>query len=180
MPVFIALLRGVNVGGNALSMERLRALCGELGGKDPRTYVQSGNLVFVASGSTSRWSTVLARKLTGETRLPVTIIVRTAAEMAKVAVGNPFLKETGIDPAKLHVTFLEQAPAKTARAALDALAAKAGADRLVLADAEVYLHCPDGYGRSKLANAALEKTLGLRATTRNWNTVSKLVEMSAE
>ena len=180
MPVFIALLRGVNVGGNTLSMARLRALCSELGGKDPRTYVQSGNLVFAAPGAAARWRAALARTLAGETRLPVAIIVRTAAELAAVAAGNPFLEETGIDQARLYVTFLERAPTKAERAALEALAAKAGADRLALAGTEVYLHCPDGYGRSKLANTAIEKARGLRATTRNWNTVTKLVALLAE
>jgi uncharacterized protein (DUF1697 family) len=180
MPTFAALLRGINVGGNTLRMERLRELCAELGGKDVQSYVQSGNLVFAAAGSAAQWSTALARQLASETRLPVTVIVRTAAEMAKVVAGSPFLKEKAIDPAKLHVTFLERAPPKTAHAALDALVAKAGTDRLLLSGTEIYLHCPGGYGRSKLANTALEKALGLRATTRNWNTVNKLLDLSAE
>lgn len=180
MTVFIALLRGVNVGGNALSMERLRALCGQLGGTDVQTYVQSGNLVFDAADSALHWSAALARALAGETRLPVTVIVRTAAEMAKVVAGNPFLNEKGVDPAELQVTFLEQAPAKAAQRALDALAARGGADRHALSGKEIYLHCPHGYGRTKLSNTALEKALDLRATTRNWNTVKKLVEISAK
>jgi uncharacterized protein (DUF1697 family) len=178
VPVFIALLRGVNVGGNTLSMARLRALCGELGAENARTYVQSGNVVFAAPGSAVRWATALERKLAGESRLTVTVIVRTAAEMAKVLDGNPFLKEKGIDPAKLHVTFLQQVPAKTALRAHASL--KAGVDRFKLAGTEIYLHCPNGYGRTKLSNNALEKALRVRATTRNWNTVNKLHQMGAE
>jgi len=178
MPGFIALLRGVNVGGNTLSMEQLRAVCAELGAENARTYVQSGNLVFAAPGSASRWATALERKLAGESRLAVSVIVRTAAKMAKVVAGNPFVKEKGIDPAKLHVTFLQQAPVKAALKKLDSLSA--GADRLKLAGKEIYLHCPNGYGRTKLSNNALEKALGVRATTRNWNSVNKLCDMAAE
>jgi uncharacterized protein (DUF1697 family) len=176
MPGFIALLRGVNVGGNTLGMERLRALCAELGAKNARTYVQSGNVVFSAPGSAARWAAALERKLASESRLAITVIVRTAAEMAKVVAGNPFVNEKGIDPGKLHVTFLQRTPAKTALKRLDSLSA--GADRLKLAGKAIYLHCPNGYGRTKLSNTAIEKALGVRATTRNWNSVNKLCDMA--
>src|SRR5579859_948828 len=81
MPTHIALLRGVNVGGNPLKMERLRALCEQLGFKNVRTYVQSGNIVFEAAGSASRCREQLEQKLAGETRLAVAVLVRTAAEL---------------------------------------------------------------------------------------------------
>ncbi|HEX9396925.1 MAG TPA: DUF1697 domain-containing protein [Burkholderiales bacterium] len=178
MPIFIALLRSVNVGGNTLSMERLRAVCAELGVENARTYVQSGNLVFAAPGSAAHWATALERKLAGESRLVVSVVVRTAAAMGQIVAGNPFLKEKGIDLAKLHVTFLQQAPPKTALKMFDSL--NGGADRSKLVGEEIYLHCPNGYGRTNLSNNALEKVLGVRATTRNWNTVNKLYQMSAE
>jgi uncharacterized protein (DUF1697 family) len=176
MPTYIALLRGVNVGGNILKMDRLRELCAKLGAKNPRTYVQSGNIVFEGQGTASHWAATLERKLAGESRLPVSVMVRTAAEMSAVIGGNPFLKEKGIDTKRLAVTFLQQAPAKPA---LDALAAlKIGSERFHCAGKEIYLHSPHGFGDSKLYN--LEKVLQQRATTRNWNTVTKLCEMSAQ
>lgn len=176
MAVYIALLRGVNVGQNMLKMERLRALCADLGLKNVRTYLQSGNAVFEAQASAPHWAQALERKLIGESRLPVTVIVRTAAEMAKVEAGNPFLKEKGIDTARLAVSFLQQVPTK---AALDALRAlKIGSERFHHAGKEVYLHCPDGFANAKLYS--LDKVLAQRTTTRNWNTVKKLHEMSAE
>jgi uncharacterized protein (DUF1697 family) len=176
MPTFIALLRGVNVGGNILKMDRLRELCAKLGAKNPRTYVQSGNLVFEAAGSASEWEAKLEKKLAGESRLPVSVIVRTAAEMSRVFAGNPFLKEKGIDTARLAVTFLQNAPARPALAGLAAL--KTGSERFHCAGKEIYLHCPDGFGNSKLYLP--DKVLSQRTTTRNWNTVTKLCEMSAE
>ena len=178
MTTYAALLRGVNVGGNLLKMDRLRLICAELGLENVRTYVQSGNIVFAAArGNASHWAGVLESRLSGESRLPVAVLVRTGAQIERIVAGNPFLKEKGIDPARLHVTFLRQAPAKSAIGKLDALAA--GADRFRCAGTEIYLHCPDGYVRSKLSNNALEKALAIPATTRNWNTVRTLHEMLA-
>jgi uncharacterized protein (DUF1697 family) len=173
---YIALLRGVNVGGNTLSMERLRGLCAELGLRNARTYVQSGNLVFQAEGTVGRWSEALEQALAGKSRLPVRVLVRTGAEIAAVVARNPFLRETRVDPARLYVTFLSGLPAKSALAALGKV--NAGPDRLSHAGREVYLHCPTGYGRSKLANNVLEKALGVAATTRNWRTVTTLAAMA--
>lgn len=178
MPTCVALLRGVNVGNNLLKMERLRALSYEIGLKNVRTYLQSGNLLFEADGTASKWAQALEGRLAGETRLPVTVLVRTSSEIAHVRAANPFLKDKGVDPARLHVTFLERAPQKTAVEALAKI--KAGPDRFRWLGSEIYLHCPDGYGRSKLSNTAVERVLGVRATTRNWNTVTKLCSMCGE
>ena len=174
--MYISLLRAVNVGQNLLKMDRLREVCTDLGFKKVVTYLQSGNVVFEAEGPSSDCTNSIERKLAGETRLPVTVIVRTPVELERIIRGNPFLKEKGIDPARLHVTFLAGGAAKDGLARLSAI--KAGADRFHLSGHEVYLHCPNGYGTSKLSNSAVEKALSLRATTRNWNTVNKLYEMS--
>jgi uncharacterized protein (DUF1697 family) len=177
MPVYIALLRGVNVGQNLLKMDRLRELCAELGFRNVTTYVQSGNVVFEADGSPSDCSQAIENGLAGETRLPVTVVVRTPAELASILRRNPFLKDKDLDRSRFHVTFLAGAPAQDG--ALKLAAIKAGADRFHVSGKDVYLHCPDGYGNSKLANGAIEKALTVRATTRNWNTVNKLHEMAA-
>jgi uncharacterized protein (DUF1697 family) len=177
MPVYVALLRGVNVGQNLLRMERLRELCVATGLKNARTYVQSGNIVFEGARTAEHWCQALERRLVHETRLPVTVIVRTAAEIGEVLAANPFLKEKGIDTTKLHITFLAQAPQNSAVEALRKR--KAEPDRFAWIEKEVYLHCPEGYGQTKLSNTAIEKTLAVRATTRNWNTVNKLYEMCA-
>lgn len=175
MSSYIALLRGVNVGGNTLKMERLREVCAELGLKNARTYVQSGNVVFEAQGTVTRWATALEKRLAGESRLPVPVIVRTAAEMGRVIAANPFLEERGMDLARLLVTFLPEEPARAGLERLGTL--KAGTDRFRYAGREIYLHCPNGYGKSKFSNNAIERALSLRATTRNWNTLNKLYEM---
>jgi uncharacterized protein (DUF1697 family) len=176
MPTYIALLRGVNVGGNILKMDRLRELCAALGARNVRTYVQSGNLVFEASESASHWEMKLEKKLDGECRLPVSVMVRTAAEMETVRANNPFLKEKGIDMARLGVVFLQRPPAKHAIAALAALDIRD--ERFHHARREVYIHCPDGFGNARLY--LLDKILQQRTTTRNWNTINKLREMFAK
>lgn len=174
MPTYVALLRGVNMGRNILRMDRLREVCSEMRLKSVRTYVQSGNVFFEGQGSAAHWSQALERRLAGETRLPVTVTVRTVVEMAKVLTENPFLGKE-IDTTGLHVTFLQDAPAKSAVEALGKV--KAALDRFSRVGKEIYLRCPDGYGRTKLSNSVIEKILSLRATTRNWNTVKKLHEM---
>jgi uncharacterized protein (DUF1697 family) len=136
--------------------------------------VQSGNLVFEAAGSATNWEAKLVKKLAGESRLPVSVMVRTAAEMSAVLAGNPFLKEKGIDTKRLAVIFLQQAPTKPALAALGAL--KIGSERYHCAGKDIYLHCPNGFADSKLY--MLDKVLKQRTTTRNWNTVTKLCEVS--
>lgn len=178
MPIYVALLRGVNVGQNILRMDRLREVCSEMRLKNVRTYVQSGNIVFKGQGSAAHCSQALERRLAGQTRLPVTVIVRTAAEMGKALAQNPFLSEKEIDTTRLHVTFLQDAPARSAVEALGKV--NAGVDRFRWVAKEIYLHCPNGYGKTKLSNNVIEKVLSLRATTRNWNTVTKLHEMCGQ
>ena len=176
MPVMVALLRGVNVGGNILKMDRLREICAKLGAKNPRTYVQSGNVIFEAAGSAAGWETKLEKALAGESRLPVSVMVRMADEMSKVLAGNPFLKEKGIDTKRLGVTFLQEPPSRPALAALAAL--QIAPERYHVAGREIYIHCPNGFADSKLY--MLDKVLKQRTTTRNWNTVGKLCAMCSE
>jgi uncharacterized protein (DUF1697 family) len=177
METYVALLRGINVGQNTLKMERLRQLWSELGFKNVTTYVQSGNVVFEAEGSPSSLPSAIEPRLAGETRLPVAVLVRTPAELKSSISRNPFLKEKGIDQSRLHVTFLAGAPGKDALRKLTAV--NAGPDRFHLSGKEVYLYCPNGYGRTKLSNNALERVLSVKATTRNWNTVNKLYEIAS-
>jgi uncharacterized protein (DUF1697 family) len=183
MPTYVALLRGINVTGTKpLSMEALRASFAALGYKDVRTYVQSGNVIFTATGKPDSES--LARRVKGRILkdfgydVPVTVL--TAAEIATTFKGNPFLrkkdKEKGVDLARLHVTFLADRPKAPALASLEAILT--GKDRYCVVDRRVYLHTPDGYGRTKLNNNVLEKKLGTVATTRNWNTITQLYELT--
>jgi uncharacterized protein (DUF1697 family) len=183
MTGYVVMLRGVNVGGNTLKMDWLRKACEEIGLRDVRTYVQSGNLVLASSMSAPKLAQTLKTMIDTQARLPVTVIVRSANEISKVVAGNPFLKKKGVDLAKLHVTFLSKAPSKPALtgAALDKLNALAGnRDQYHLSGRELFLHCPINYGQTKLSNIAIEKIFAVGATTRNWKTVTALHAMTTQ
>jgi uncharacterized protein (DUF1697 family) len=177
MPIYIALLRGINVSGQKLiGMEALRATFAALGFHQVKTYVQSGNVVFeTATTSPVKLAGQIERQLLADYGFEVPVLVKTATELAQVAGGNPLAKAPGIDAAKLHVTFLaERAPAGAA-SKLQSLAA--ASEQFQVLGREVYLCCPDGYGGTKLSNQAIEKKLGVKATTRNWKTVNALLAL---
>jgi uncharacterized protein (DUF1697 family) len=171
------MLRGVNVGGNPLKMEWLRAACEDLGLREVRTYLQSGNIVLVSAFGAEKLATMLKAKIDRQTRLPVPVIVRSAKEIADIVAQNPFLRRNGIDATKLHVTFLADAPKHPDVERLNKLAGTR--DEYHLAGREIFLLCPINYGQTKLSNTAIEKAFGVSATTRNWNTVTTLAEMAA-
>ena len=178
MAVYIALLRGINVSGHKIiKMESLRASLTALGLAEVRTYVQSGNVIFNAPDQGLEG---LARKLEQNIRetfgFDVPVFLITAKRLEEVIRQNPLARMPGIDPSKLHVTFLSGNPPKAAGELLGPLAV--GAERLEVVGREVYLYCPNGYGDTKLSNTAIEKKLSVGATTRNWKTVNTLLEMA--
>jgi len=179
MTTYISLLRGVNVGGqNKIDMQALRSLYAALGLADVRSYVQSGNVLFA---SAEQESSLLARRIEARVErsfgAAVTVFVRTPDDFRRILAANPFLKRNE-DPTRLHVTFLST-PLPTVKLGLLAGAATAG-DEFSPGEAEIYLFCPNGYGRTKLSNAFFERKLGLAATTRNWNTVTTLYNLAVE
>jgi uncharacterized protein (DUF1697 family) len=175
VPVYVSLLRAVNVGsGRAAPMATVREVFESLGHRDVVTYVQSGNVV--STSSARRAATVAAdagAALRDQLGLDTVVIVRTAAELRAVVEGWPFPADPAASRAA-HVTFLAERPS----VGLPELAAYAP-DEALLARREVYLRLPDGMGRTKLNNAFFERRLGVPATTRNWRTVTELVRLSA-
>jgi uncharacterized protein (DUF1697 family) len=172
----VAMLRGVNVSGrNRLSMDDLRGLVEAAGGRDVRTYIQSGNAVFGSRRSTAALAGSLEKALEGVLGNRVPVLVRTGDELERVVHANPFVP-AGEDPGVLHVTFLGTVPDPGAVAS--ALTRPAGDDGFQVVGRQVYLRCPGGYGNTKLTNTFFEKALGSEATTRNWRTVTKLVELA--
>jgi uncharacterized protein (DUF1697 family) len=176
MMTYIAMLRGINVGrGKVVKMERLRTLFATLGFGEVRTYVQSGNVVF-QSERKSELTRTIAAKIQSDFGLTVPVLIKTSKELTQIVCNNPLLRVKGIDVSKLHVTFLSDAPPKTAARVLEDLATTR--ERFRILNREIYLYCPDGYGKSKLTNNTIEKKFSLVATTRNWRTVSALLEMA--
>lgn len=176
---YVALLRGINIGGRSkVSMSDLRQLFGDLGHANAKTYIQSGNVVFDASGrSPAKTASEIAARIEKDLGVSCAVVVRAGDELATVLNGNPYLTDR-VDASKLYVTFLEDAPDREAAARL--VAPTGENTEFTLAGREVYLHCPNGYGRTKLNNTYIEKRLGVVATTRNWNTVTKLHQLATE
>jgi uncharacterized protein (DUF1697 family) len=178
MPVIICMLRGVNVGGhNMIKMDALKALCVSLKLKDPQTYVQSGNVIF---SSGEKDLAKLAKRIQDAIEKTAGfrpgVVLRTMAELREIVARNPFAKRSGIEPGKLLVTFLADAPAKEAR--VKALAIDTGPEELHLIGREIYIYFLNGQGRSKLPWPKIERALGTTGTGRNWNSVTKMLEIA--
>jgi len=176
---YVALLRGINVGGRTkVAMADLRQLFADLGHADATTYIQSGNVVFRSPvDDVAQLGGDIEGRIARDLGVTVTVLLRTRDELAQVVAANPFLG-TGADESKLHVTFLVDAPQDAVAAGLETPAGEP--DELSLVGREVFLHCPNGYGRTKVNNAFIERRLGVAATTRNWRTVTKLLDMTGD
>lgn len=170
---WVCLLRGVNVGGKRVAMKDLGELFEGLGHEDVTTYIQSGNVVFRSrSGGAKKLAGEIQKAIKDEMELDVTVLLRSPDDLAKVTAAKPFAGGENV-----HVTFLdgEPDPSKVEAVHHDAYPP----DEFEVIGREVYLRCPNGYGRSKLVNSFWEKKLGVAATTRNWRTVERLLGMAS-
>jgi uncharacterized protein (DUF1697 family) len=176
----IALLRGVNVGGNnKVPMAHLRELLGELGYGDVRTHLQSGNAVFTAPDTPpERAAREIEGQLTRHLGLNVRVLVRTAPELARVVAANPLPEAASEEPARLLVTFLSAPLDPELLRALDP--ADFEPDRFGVGEREAYVWCPEGVRAITLSYAFWEKRFGVVATARNWNTVTRLLALAEE
>jgi uncharacterized protein (DUF1697 family) len=178
MSVIICLLKGVNVGGhNKLPMEALRALCKSLELRAPQTYVQSGNVVFhTRESNLARLAQCIEDAIEKRFRFRPAVLLRTSADLKQAVKRNPFTTHAATEPGKLMVLFLADDPGKSAKEILAKV--PRGPEELHLHGRELYIFFPEGAGRSKLPWATLDKLLGTRGTGRNWNTVTRLLEMA--
>jgi uncharacterized protein (DUF1697 family) len=182
MPTFIALLRGINVGGTGtLPMKELVSILESLGAQNPRTYIQSGNAVFelegkLAAGAAGKkaFSAKLSAAIDKKRGFAPHVLILDANEFAKLAAANPY-PEAEPEPRSLHLFFLDAKPAVANLKSLESF--RGPTERFELHKTVLYLHAPDGIGRSKLA-ASVERKLGVPITARNWRTVCKLLEIA--
>ena len=179
MAVLISMLRGVNLGPHKrVKMDALRALYVSLKLRDPQTYVQSGNVIFRSEETdldalASRIESGIERKFGFQSD----VIVRTPSELRDAIARNPFAARPGIEPAKLLVTFLRSHP--TAEACDQLRNLKTEPEEVRIVGREIYTYYPDGMARPKLSWATIERCLKTSGTGRNWNSVTKLLEMAA-
>jgi uncharacterized protein (DUF1697 family) len=170
---YVALLRGINVAGkNLVPMKALAALFEKSGAREVSTYIQSGNVIFSAAPALVKKLPAQLEKAIAQTfRCHSPVVLRSHDELQKIARNSPF---TDDDHGRLLVMFLQGDPRNLER--LDER--RSPPDRFAVRGREIYLHCPNGYGRSKLTNDYFDRTLGTVSTARNWRTVLKLLELT--
>jgi len=179
LTTYISVLRGINVGGQKkILMSDLKTLYEELGFINVQTYIQSGNVIFQAGEKTSELSSIIEKLIQEKFSFDVTVIVRTVGELQKTLTVNPYLGKKEVDVDKLHVTLLADVPGSAYLSAIGRY--DYTPDKFTLIGKDVFLYCPNGYGISKLSNNFFENKLKVKATTRNWRTISKLVEIATK
>jgi uncharacterized protein (DUF1697 family) len=178
MATYLALLRGINVGGHKkVAMSDLRELCTGLGFEDVRTVLQSGNLVFSSSARTpSSLERLLEAEVKKQLGVETRFFVRTVKEWQGAIADNPFHAEAERDPSHLLVMFLRDTPQAKQVKALQA--AIQGREVVRAKGRHAYLVYPDGMGTSRLTINVIEKHLGTQGTARNWNTVAKMATLA--
>ena len=174
------MLRGINVGAQkSIRMAELTKLYEGLQLTAVKTYVQSGNVIFDSKEQdAAKLAAAIEAQIEQTFRFQVTVFIRRPANFQSLIAASPFLGDRHEDPAKLHVTFLYRPVPESELSQLVRPASET--DEFVAGQNEIYLFCPNGYGRTKLSNPFFEKKLHVPATTRNWNTVLTLYKMASE
>lgn len=176
MNIYIALYRGINVGGkNSVKMESLRALHERLGHKGVKSYIQSGNIVFEASGSAEAIARKMVAEFSKEFGFEAKIVVVDGKRWAAMVKSNPYAKFAAKNPKAVHAAICQ---GERSAKGLQALLTKTGGNEaFAVGNGIVYLHAPDGFGTSKFA-AGMEKACGVPMTVRNWRTVEELCKLA--
>ncbi|MGO9293880.1 MAG: DUF1697 domain-containing protein [Streptosporangiaceae bacterium] len=181
MPRYVALLRGINVGGrNRVAMSDLRQLTASLGHGDVATYIQSGNVIFTsAQHGTGELADTLEQEIARQLGVQPAVVVLSGSELAQVIADNPFPHET--DHKRLHAVFRRQelsaAALAAAAAAQERARAKGSRDEAAIVGRTMFLRTPDGMGRSELAAQLARTDAHVTGTARNWATVTKLMAL---
>ena len=181
MQTYISFLRGVNMTGhNSIKMTDLSALFINLGLKDAKTFIQSGNVIFSDTGKKPQTaiSTTLEHAILERFNYSIPVMIRTNQELSDLFSSNPFLKETNFDPSKMAVLFLHDEPT-------DVQIKKVASvdyppDKFRIIGREIFIYCPNGFGRTKLYTNFFEKKMGVMGTARNWKTITTILGIAKE
>jgi uncharacterized protein (DUF1697 family) len=175
--IYIALLRGINVGGkNKLAMRDLVRMFANNGCREVRTFIQSGNVIFRTEAEVvDLLPDRISQEITKSCKYRTSLILRSEAELESVVCNNPFL-ERGLPEDNLHVLFLADMPRPSAVNLLDP--DRSPPDEFVVRQKEIYLKLPNGAGRTRLTNAYFDLRLATTSTGRNWRTITKLLQLA--
>jgi uncharacterized protein (DUF1697 family) len=180
MKTYISLLRGINVSGQkSIKMIDLQILFETIGFINVKTYIQSGNVIFKSKLEVNEViEDIIQKELFKKFGFLVPVIVRSIDEMIEVIDNNPFLKQTEIDYKSVYISFLSEKPNQ--KLIDNAINTSYLPEIFHIINKEVYLFCPIGYGKTKLSNTFFENKMKVQATTRNWNSTNKLIEMAKD
>jgi uncharacterized protein (DUF1697 family) len=178
MDLFIALYRGINVGGkNLVKMVSLRAMHERLGHQGLKSYIQSGNVIFSAEGLIETIAQTTAAEFLKEFGFPAKVLLVDIKRWGKIVKSNPYSKFAAENPTTVHAGICEGTP--SLKALKELLARTGGTESFAIRNGTVYLHAPDGVGNSKFA-AGMERACGVPMTARNWRTIETLWTMANE
>lgn len=162
-----------------IKMDVLQKLYIDLKFKNVQTYIQSGNVIFVSSQTkVSLLETKISKKIKEVFGFDVPVLIKEASELKEILKNNPFVKKCKENSKPLHVTFLSDKPLKENIEKIKEI--KFPPDDYLLDGKIIYLYCPNGYGQTKLTNNFFENKLKVTATTRNWNTINELINLSKQ
>nr|WP_319511942.1 DUF1697 domain-containing protein [uncultured Draconibacterium sp.] len=180
MNTYVAILRGINVSGkNKIKMDALKSSFSQLGFYQVQTYIQSGNVVFLyPETSPGKLADLINNKILDDFEFDEPVLVLRAEQLTNIFKNNPFTGDEDKEAQFLHVTFLNETPTNVNEEKIKTYL-NVGEEFSII-DGVVYLYCPHGYGKTKLNNNFFENQLKVTATTRNWKTTLKLLEMANE
>ena len=181
MKTYISFLRGVNMTGhNSIKMADLKALFVKIGLTDAETFIQSGNVIFSKTGdiTPAALSVNIEQAILEKFNYIVPVMIRTNQELSDLFSSNPFLGEADFDPSKMAVIFLHEEPSDIQLKKVENI--DYPPDRFKIIGKEIFIYCPNGFGRTKLYTNFFEKKMGVTGTARNWKTITTILNMAAK
>jgi uncharacterized protein (DUF1697 family) len=181
METYVSFLRGVNMTGhNSIKMTDLKALFIKIGLTDAETFIQSGNVIFSKTGdiSPAALSVNIEQAILEKFNFIIPAMIRTQKELSALFLLNPYLKETEFDPSKMAVIFLHEEPSDTQLQKVEKV--NYPPDKFKIIGKEIFIYCPNGFGRTKLYTNFFEKKMGVIGTARNWKTITTLLNLSSK
>jgi uncharacterized protein (DUF1697 family) len=179
MQTFISLLRGVNMAGhNKIKMTDLSSLYKKIGFKDAETFIQSGNVVFSNPENLSEadLTAKIEEAISKKFKYNIPVIIRTTEELREIISLNPFVNEENFNPEKLAVIFLYEKPSEAQIEKVKNV--NFPPDKFMIAGKEIFIYCPNGFGKSKIYTGFFENKMKVSGTGRNWNTINALLKIA--
>jgi uncharacterized protein (DUF1697 family) len=179
MPTCISFLRGINMAGHyPVKMADLSALYKGLGFNDAETYIQSGNVIFSSESAfeAKDIAGIIEAAILKRFSYNVPVMIRTTGELRKILMSNPFLEEDNFDPSKMVAIILYEKPTEEQISKMKDI--DYPPDKYVITGNEIFVYCPNGFGRSKLYTNFFEKKMGVVGTARNWKTITSLLQLA--